>query len=117
MDKTVEFLETMLDPAERDQLKALADNPTALEAVKKIVLASVYNGHGTLRPSKQATPLVNAALSLVASAGADKIDDASIGRDLRAMWQGIILVEKGFENISKFKSGVPSPVRPANKAR
>lgn len=117
MDKTFEFLTTLLNPTELAAVQSLADNVVALEAIKKIVLASVYNGHGTIKPSKQSKPLINAALSLVANPDANKLDDAAIGRDLRAMWQGIILVEKGFENLSKFKTGIPSPVRGPNKAR
>lgn len=100
------FTDTILNDIERAEVQRFADNSTMFEAVKKVLLASVYF-QGTLIEGKESNPLANFALQIVAG---DKINGRSvktneqIGSELRARYEGVNFVEGGFEDLRTYKS-------------
>lgn len=93
-----------LSAQEQAKIAAFNQDEVLSEAVKKVLLAAIYD-NGTLRASLKANPRKNAALSLafLAIGGGGIVTNADLGEDLRGLAQGISLVEKGFEQLSKIK--------------
>jgi hypothetical protein len=84
------------------------------EAVKKVILQEVYY-KGVMQKGEPANPLKNYTLAMVSKKG--QFTDEQVGADLRATWEGINMVESGFQVIEKFKEEpVPSPYAKENPA-
>ena len=83
------------------------------EAVKKVLLAAVYH-NGSLKEGVSADPTRNACFSLVAQAPG--ISNEQLGADLRAMWEGVKIVENAFNKMTEYKKVESKPKEP-NKAR
>lgn len=111
-------LDAILSAEEQLYLQQFADNEKMKSAVKKILLYGLYYG-GTLKPGEKADPLKNFALVTVSNkvATGQKVDDAEIGADLRAVWAGINELEGAFSKIDMYrtaeepKSGGKNPAR------
>ncbi len=104
-----------LSDIEVAEIEKFQNNIVMREAVKKVILESVYL-HGTLMKDKEANPLLNFTLSLASKTGA--FSNEQVGAELKATWQGINLVESGFADIAKIKKEEePTPVEEVNKAR
>lgn len=103
--KETAFTDAFLNEVEQDHVAKIAGNPVLLNALKKIILADVYY-KGTLRKGVKPDPTVNAALSFAFSD--QKKTDEELGRDLRALGEGVRLVEGGFARIEKYKKA-PTP--------
>ncbi len=111
-----EQIKTILNDIELAEVQQLADNPTALEAIKKIVLLGVYF-NGTLKAGEAANPTMNAALALAANAVKIGATNEQVGGDLRAFWEGVQLVQAGFDKIAEFKSPKEAPSTKDNPGR
>lgn len=100
----IQFLQSFLSDIEIESLTSIANSPLALGAIKKIILADVYY-KGVLRANVDADPTRNAALLFAFS---DKdISNEKLGEDLRALGEGVRLVEGGLTRLEKLKSVVP----------
>lgn len=111
-----DFLDTILDDAEKGALEIFASNATAVRAVKKMLLASVYH-NGTLAAGKEPMPLRNAALSLAMNQMTEYSNE-HLGADLRALASGVSQIEMGFDKIiSKFKQQPKPETKTGNKGR
>lgn len=95
-----EFLETILDDAEKSLIQKFVDNEKMREAVRKVLLFGAY-GNGTIQKGKKATPFYNFALTLALEG---KSTNEQLGADLRACTEGIKIVENAFNAMSIFKS-------------
>lgn len=82
-------------------------NGKLVEAVKKVLLATLYD-NGTLKPDVSANPLKNWALGAFFSTDADSIDDAKLGAAIRASAMGIQMLESGLKKLQEI--GTPKPV-------
>ena len=106
-----------LSERETIELTKLVENPVCLEAMKKILLAPVYD-QGVLKGS-DAEPTKNFALQKAMSAiqSNPSIDDKALGEDVRANTQAIRLVELGIEELNNFKTITIKKPKKVNEAR
>lgn len=97
-------LEKYLSDVEKEKIIKFNNDPILKNAVRKVLLESIYN-NGTLREDVAPEPTRNAALALaiMAQNGSD-ISNEKLGEDIRAMAQGITLLEQGLAHLEKIKS-------------
>jgi hypothetical protein len=107
-EKENEFYKTFLNDIERDALSTIADKPTAINALKKVLLADVYF-KGTLRTGIAPDPTRNAALSLAITNST--ATNEVLGQDVRAIAEGVRLIEGAIGRLEKFKSVKPAPAK------
>lgn len=107
-----------LNEIEKNQVEAFVSNETMKLAVKKVLLAGIYN-NGTLKQGQDPKATQNFALAGVikAIANGEKVDYQSIGQDLTACATGIYLLETGFQQLEKLKKVVSEPKEKKNPAR
>ena len=92
----------ILSDLEVVKVEAFCADEVMFEAVKKVLLQSIYS-QGTLKAGEAANPLKNRALVLV---GGD-YDDAALGGRLRALWEGVNALESGFDALEGYKTPAP----------
>jgi hypothetical protein len=112
--KTQDYLDSILDDAEKAQLEYFMENEVMREAVKKVLLVGIY-GNGTLQKGKRADPLRNFALGLASNQG--ELPNEILGQQLRAAWEGINSLELAFSTLAKYKSTPERSVPKSNQAR
>lgn len=91
-----------LSDIEHERIVSFYNDAVMREAVRKVILAGVYN-NGVLKPGEPADPTKNFALSLAFAKGDYSNED--LGADLRAVAEGIRAVEQGFNELSKYVAG------------
>lgn len=100
------FLKSFISDIEWDQLSTLANNELLLNAVQKVIMASVYY-NGTLRKNITPDPMRNGALSLALSN--ETITNEALGQDIRAVAEGARMVQLGFDKLKTFKTVLEQP--------
>jgi hypothetical protein len=114
MANNKDYIDGFLDDQEREYLRQFYENEVMREALRKVLLAGIYQ-NGTLRKGKAGNPLFNGAFGLVSNKG--EFSNEQLGADIRAAWEGVSALENAFNQISKY---VPEkePERPTkNPAR
>lgn len=93
-----------LTDIEKSKIMAFNADPILVEAIRKVMLASIYS-NGTLRVGKESDPTKNGALSLafLTLSGKGVVSNEDLGADLRGLAQGVMLLETGFKELSKIK--------------
>ena len=93
-----------LTDTEKSKIMAFNADPILVEAIRKVMLASIYS-NGTLKKGYDSDPLKNGALTLafVALQGRGTVSNEDLGADLRGLAQGVMLLETGFNELSKIK--------------
>lgn len=99
-------LEQLFTDKEKEELNRFVNNPVMFEAVKKVVLSSVYFD-GTIRKEGIPDPLTNFALAL-ASLGM-QITNEELGKSLKESLAGVQLLEKGFQKLQRFNKKKVEP--------
>jgi hypothetical protein len=103
--ETNDISNQILNDIEREKVMAFASDPILFQAVKKYVLAVVYQ-HGAFKPGEDFKGNVNYALQLVWPAtepnGMPRTDQ-ELGQALRALTYATKLVESGFREITDMK--------------
>ena len=89
----------ILTELEKDKLAFIAGDEVMFEAVKKVVLSSVYFD-GTLNKKGIPDPQKNFCLALASRPGAK---NEELGAELRASLAGVQLLEKGFQDLEGFR--------------
>jgi hypothetical protein len=95
----------IINEKEEVELRKLANNEAALNALKKILLSDVYH-RGILEPGKDPDMTRNFCLSFLydpVSGQEYRINDDELGQKLRASLEGIRMVQTGFNSLMKFK--------------
>ncbi len=103
-----------LNDLEKDKLQSFIADEVMMEAVKKVMLAVIYN-QGTINPGEKTSPTKNAFLALVFKTirGEAIAKNEQLGEDLRAMAYGVNYLEAGFAQLLKLNSKVPNGETPA----
>jgi hypothetical protein len=96
-------LDSFLDDVERQKLEQFVQDEIMMQAVKKVLLFSVY-GAGRLLKGKPINNRENFALVYACQKGA-KLED--IGADVKACWEGINALENAYNDLEQYK---PIPV-------
>jgi hypothetical protein len=94
-----------LNDIEKNELAKLNENPTLMNAIKKVILSVIYY-RGTMFPGQASEdPLENPILFMAAHAIQDTphITDDMLGRNLRADTQALRQLELAFKELYKFK--------------
>ena len=111
------FFDGVLNEAEKAELQQLADNPLAVQALEKVFLAGIYY-QGALKKGEKPIPTRNFTLHLAFQAANANIDDAAIGRDVRAKTEALVQLSTGFNVVEAYKSTPKKPEKKeANPAR
>lgn len=104
-----------LNELEITKIEQFCSDKDMYNAVKKILLASIYT-HGTVQKGYIPNPLQNGAFSLAALATQNPIPDKVLGEHIRGMWAGVNALENGFNELGKIKSANESEESPYNEA-
>lgn len=109
--------DTFLSQVEQDRIAQFNSDPILLNAVKKVMLAEIYQ-NGTLRADMAPEPLKNGAIALAFAALHVKavITNEQLGEDLRAFAQAVNLLESGFGRLAKFTKTAESKAEDTNPA-
>jgi hypothetical protein len=93
-----------LNDLEKAKIIQFNADPEMVEAVRKVILASMYS-NGTLRPGVDASPMTNAAFAMVMKTvrGEGVMTNEEIGQDLRGLAHGVMLLESGFKRLEAIK--------------
>ncbi len=106
-----------LSDLEKAKIIQFNSDKEMVEAVRKVLLAAIYS-NGTLRQDANANPLTNAAFALVAlaSSGQGVIKNEELGEDLRGLYHGVQLLERGLKKLSEIKIESPYVEKTQNEA-
>ena len=106
-----------LTDLEKSKIYQFNADPDMGEAVRKVLLASIYS-NGTLRQTATANPLQNAAFALasLAASGQGVISDEELGQDLRGLFHGVKALELGLKKLSEIKPEEKVVESPYNEA-
>lgn len=85
------------------KIEAFVKDADMYEAVRKVVLASIYE-HGTIQAGYTPDPLKNGAFSLAAVAVSNPIPDEVLGQHIRGMWAGVNAMHNAFNDLEGIKS-------------
>lgn len=102
-----------LSEVEKDLVQRFYEDVPTREAVKKILLDALYHS-GIIEPDKPVDALHNAAFMLLHQDV--KAPNEQVGARLRAMYEGLLALEAGFEKMSQLKKVEPDKPK-VNKAR
>lgn len=93
-----------LNENEKQILKKIIDNPVAVEAIKKVLLADIY-GAGIIEKDVSFQPRKNWVYGILMNeAGQDyKIKNDEIGEKVRAVVEGTRALELAFKELEKLK--------------
>lgn len=94
-----EYLDQFLDKIEQEKISKFVEDEKMFEAVKKVLLFSIYYS-GTLRKGKKHDPMHNFAL---VSASLKGIKNEELGELVRAAYEGINALELGFSDLARYK--------------
>jgi hypothetical protein len=101
-------IDSFLSELECEEIAKFNKNTIMREAVRKVLLSAIYE-NGTLREGMPADPLRNVAFSLAASRG--DFSNERLGQDLRAVWEGVNLLESGMGQLLSYKVDVPQKLK------
>lgn len=98
---------------EEEVLKAeqFCADKVMFNTIKKVLLQYAYT-QGVIKKGEKHNALQNRALVLVQSG----VEDAELGRNLRALWEGVQAIEKGFNDLETIKSKKEEVESPYNEA-
>lgn len=106
-------LDRIFNDNEKNELARFVDNRVMFEAVKKVVLSSIYFD-GTIQKDGIPDPMTNFMLALVAT---NLGNHEELGKKVEASLAGVQLLEQGFRKLGQFskrkepKQEKPNPAR------
>jgi len=109
----------VISEKEEIELKKLADNETAMKALKKVLLFDVYDS-GRLKPEVDPDPTKNFCLSFLydPTTGQEyRINDKELGEKLRASLEGIRMVQSAFNTLERINKQEQEKDKESNPAR
>jgi hypothetical protein len=112
-------LNDIINEQEEIELRKLANNDIALNALKKVLMIDIYSS-GTLEPGKDPDFTRNFCLSFLydPATGAEySIDNQKMGEKLRSALEGIRMVQSAFNTLSKLKDKEEDTLEEDNPAR
>lgn len=120
MSTKKEMLALFLSDSEKAELKAFINNKPMANAIKKVLLFDIYN-NGTLKAGENPDPTRNFALQFAFMTrdpnSGIRATDAELGADLRAVVEGVCLVENAYGQLAAYKEEDAKPEKKTgNKA-
>ena len=114
--KNTDLLDSILDDNEKLAIQMFVDNDVQREAVRKIILSTVYY-NGVLEKGKQANPTINAAFGLASNKEELHLSYEDLGKHLNTQWEAIRLLELAFSNFHRYQTVKKEKVEVKNQAR
>lgn len=111
MQETIEQIG--LSKEEAELITQFNNNPRMVEAVKKVILVGMYT-NGVVKENVKSKPMVNWALH---PAFNPTLDNQQLGEKIRAVAEGINIVEAAFNKIDNFVQAKKPDAPKVNKAR
>lgn len=108
-------MKDQLSDLEKVKIETFCNDEVMYEAVKKVILSSIYF-HGVNIKGQKTNPTLNGAFSMVSLSTNNPIPDEIIGQQLRAQWAGVNALENGMKELKNIKSGIVSPYEEENEA-
>jgi hypothetical protein len=105
----------ILTDLQKLKIEAFCNDTEMYEAVKKVILASIYD-HGVLKEGEPHDPLKNGAFKLAGLAMENPIPDEILGQHIRGMWAGVNHLVNGFNELDKIKAPKQAEESPYNEA-
>ncbi|MEA2036884.1 MAG: hypothetical protein U9O94_05210 [Nanoarchaeota archaeon] len=96
---TKDYLSQFLTKIEQEKITKFIQDERMVEAVKKVLLFSIYNS-GTIEKGKKHDPMHNFALVAASQKG---LTEEQLGRLVRAAYEGINALELGFSDLKRYK--------------
>ncbi len=96
-------MQEFLNEIEKVKIETFCKDEVLFEAVKKVLLKSLYTS-GVLKSGEKHNPLVNAALGMASISSNNPVPNELIGAQVRALWEGINALEIGYNDLQKIKS-------------
>lgn len=107
-----DYLDKFLTELEQQKISQFVMDDDMREAVKKVLLFSIYNS-GTLTKGKPHDPMHNFAL---VAASDVRFNNEKLGEFVRSAYQGINALELGFSDLARYKLEEMPPLK-KNEAR
>jgi len=101
----------VLDEYERKKLESVASDDVVMNALKKILLYTIYSAGSLHKGKKPYNPTENVLLSFGANMN---LTHEEKGRIAESMVTGVTIVEQGFRALEMFKKLPDSPKQEAN---
>ena len=108
----------MINEQEEIEIRKFLSNKIAYNAIKKVLLAPIYEG--VLKPKEEVgDPLKNFALNRASNAIQTNpgITDKMLGEDVRANTTACRLIELGFQKLDEYQDVEKPPKDKGNPAR
>lgn len=107
------LLDRILDDNEKIAIKQFYDSEVMREAVRKVLLSSVYY-NGILLPGEEADPTRNFMLTIT---NRREMSNEEMGAQARAVAEGLAALENGFSALAAFKTEDVEKAEEKNPAR
>ena len=111
---TKDYLDLVLDEQEQTYIKNFADNTNLFEAVKKALLAGLYE-QGVVKKHRNHDPFLNAALAPLLKGS--MITNEQLGAYTRALNEGLRWIESAFDGLENYKTKMVEDKDNKNPAR
>jgi hypothetical protein len=107
-----EYYKQILTPLQITKIEQFNNDREMSDAVRNVLLSHIYR-HGVVRKGIRHDPFKNRAFALVAS----DTDNELLGANVRAWFEGVNALEKGFEELENIKSDKKEAIEtPYNEA-
>ena len=103
-----------MDEQEQTQIKKFVENEKMKQAVRKALLAGLYQ-QGTIQKYKKADSLSNVAFGLLFEG--DNPNNEKLGEKVRALWEGIRNIENAFDSLEGYANDEKGQSKEVNLAR
>jgi hypothetical protein len=109
---TKDYLDAFLTDIEQKKIEKFVEDKDMFEAVKKVLLFSIYNS-GIINKGKPHDPMHNFAMVAASNHG---IKNEQLGEIVRSAYQGINALELGLSDLMRY-SPIPVEIKKENPAR
>ena len=110
------YLQEILSEQEETHIKQFVDNVGMREAVRKVLLAGLYE-NGVIRKGQGHDPVKNFTFGFVQDETGKSINNEAIGERLRAAFEGVMIVEASFSNMNTYRTETQRSKPNINEAR
>jgi len=107
---------TYLSDKEYELVRKFVENEATVEAVRKVLLSGVYDD-GIRVEDKPAEPLKNFILGKMSQPLMINAPMETKGMEITSVINAVSMVERGFEELDRFKVKKPEVEKEKNKAR
>ena len=105
--------EEYLTEAQKVKIEVFCKDTELVDGIKKVLLQHIYS-QGVLEKGVKHNPFKNRAFALIAD---NNVDNAQLGSNIKAWFEGVNALEAGFYELTKIKSkkekGEPTPYNEA----